>query len=285
METENKLPERTLEQMRESQERLSGKYNSLPTPTESELAYAKQLDDMRKSALDISIGGILNQYAEVNRKSRFKPYGIELDDAKKVLYAIVTRELETLGDKLVLDGNLSDVYHKLTRYFIGEADGKDDYDLKKGIYLYGDVGRGKTFMLDCLAKMCTAIELRFEIANRQFTSRNFAMVSVKEIAFEMAKKKSLDALEKYSKGNLLIDDLGNEKDFGDTHKVYGNEYDLIGEVITERYRFFKKHGAITHATSNLLPSEWKKAYGTRVEDRLYDMFNLVFLDGKSKRLL
>jgi DNA replication protein DnaC len=285
MEAENKQPERTLEQMRESQERYTGKFNSLTNPSESELAYAKQLEDMRKNASDSSISGILSQYSETNRKQRFRPYGIALDDAKKVMYAIIMRELETLGDKLALDGNAAEVYHKLARYFIGEFGELGDYDLKKGIYLYGDVGRGKTFLLECLSKMCSAIEIRFENANKPFTSRRFAMATVKEIVLEMARKKSVEALDKYSKGNLLIDDLGNEKDHGDTQKIYGNEYDTIGEVITQRYRYFKQHGAITHATSNLLPSEWKKAYGTRVEDRMYDMFNLVFLDGESKRRL
>lgn len=284
MQPEPQQPLRSLEEMRESANRFAEGKKSVREEvpaTEYEKAYANYLQKQNDLEKDISLNGILSEYTKGNKQHKFKPYGITLDDAKKVLWIIIKEELAKRDDVVVLDGNTADVLHNLTMYFIGL---EGEYELRKGIYLYGNVGRGKTFILECFQKLTTAIETRFHNAGKVFTARSFKIVQAKEMILEVSRKKSLEVLQKYEKGNLVIDDLGQDKDHGDTQKLWGNETDVVGDVITQRYINFNKMGAITHATSNLTCEEWKRAYGTRVESRMFDMFNIVGLSGEDKRL-
>lgn len=68
---------------------------------------------------------------------------------------------------------------------------------------------------------------------------------------------------------LIIDEIGTEpRPF--VH--FGTKYNVIADVLRERYDAFKFHGARTIVTTNLCFEELEEAYGDRVESRCWEMF-------------
>lgn len=74
-----------------------------------------------------------------------------------------------------------------------------------------------------------------------------------------------------------FDDLGVENNL----KFYGNECNVMAEILLSRYDLFISHGMLTHITTNLNSSEIEDLYGNRVRSRLRSMFNLISFSEQS----
>lgn len=154
-----------------------------------------------------------------------------------------------------------EILRKLFIYFIHDKETceKEGLDLKKGILLIGPVGCGKTSLMRV-----------FNFLTHDF--KKFITRPCREITTEFIQD-GFVVLNKYGKANKIycLDDLGVELSF----KKYGNECNVIAEVLLSRYDFMKANGKITHATTNLNADELEKMYGNRVRSRLREMFNLI----------
>lgn len=138
-------------------------------------------------------------------------------------------------------------------------------DLNKGILLSGPVGCGKTTLMN-LMKHITP------------TEHKFAVKPCRDISFEFIQD-GYEVIHRYSKGklyesnfrNYCFDDLGTENNL----KYFGNEYNVMAEIILSRYDLFISRKLQTHITTNLSASEIEKQYGNRVRSRLREMVNLI----------
>ena len=78
----------------------------------------------------------------------------------------------------------------------------------------------------------------------------------------------------------MIDDLGLEnKDVNH----YGNNINLLDEVLQARYELFQRYNIKTHCTTNLSSNNIIKMYAPRTVSRLREMFNIVILPGEDMR--
>jgi DNA replication protein DnaC len=144
-------------------------------------------------------------------------------------------------------------------------------DLSKGILLSGPVGCGKTTLMTLMR-------------NAAKQNNNFIMKTCRDISFEFIKE-GYQTIQKYSNGNnstseyrnYCFDDLGVETNL----KYYGNECNVMAEIILSRYDIFISKQVITHITSNLSATEIELAYGNRVRSRLREMLNLIAFDDNS----
>jgi len=84
-------------------------------------------------------------------------------------------------------------------------------------------------------------------------------------------------LYQYLPKNYCFDDLGVESSL----KYYGNECNVMAEVLLTRYDLFVAQNLVTHLTTNLSASEIEEAYGNRVRSRLREMFNLIAFNNDS----
>lgn len=98
------------------------------------------------------------------------------------------------------------------------------------------------------------------------------MKNTREIAAEFHKE-GYETIQKYGLRHkpICLDDLGVETNI----KHFGNECNMIGEILLHRYDLFVNQGIVTHATTNLNADELEDIYGKRVRSRLRSMFNLV----------
>jgi len=162
------------------------------------------------------------------------------------------------------------LYH-LYVYFTGEIDEADrlGIDLNKGILLAGPVGCGKTSILKVVNRMSGRDGL-------------YVVKSCRDIAYEFMKGGD-DAIQKYGRKSFdynnvsksyCFDDLGVENSV----KFYGNECNVMTDILLTRYDMFVSKGMKTLITTNLTSDEIEEFYGTRVRSRLREMCNLFSFD-------
>ena len=58
-------------------------------------------------------------------------------------------------------------------------------------------------------------------------------------------------------------------------KYFGNECNVMAEVILTRYDLFVSRKLITHITTNLAAGEIEKMYGNRLRSRIRELCNLI----------
>ena len=154
---------------------------------------------------------------------------------------------------------------------------KDEYTCKqenialgKGILLSGPVGCGKTSLMRLM---------------KYFINHQQAIYIVKpcrEVSFEFIKD-GYEIINRYSRNSFTrsgqteiprhfcFDDLGTENNL----KYFGNECNVMAEVLLSRYDLFVSRKLITHITTNLTASEIEKLYGNRVRSRMRELCNLI----------
>jgi hypothetical protein len=65
-------------------------------------------------------------------------------------------------------------------------------------------------------------------------------------------------------------------------KYYGNECNVMAEILLNRNDQYISRGTRSHLTTNLSASETETLYGNRVRSRMREMFNLMAFDKDSK---
>jgi len=147
--------------------------------------------------------------------------------------------------------------------------------LKKGIYLCGNVGSGKTTLMDILNKCNFPYpERRFGILQCRRVAASYLEHGPKGIEAHTIKAVEIRNDETKLK-HVCYDDLGAERQV----VYFGNHINVMEEVLQDRYAHFSKHGLLSHFTSNLTMDEVETMYSLRCASRLREMCNIVVLGG------
>jgi DNA replication protein DnaC len=149
----------------------------------------------------------------------------------------------------------------------------ENISLKKGLLVFGSYGTGKTTSFKIIQNLAKHYQVR---------ELWFPSISAQEVVdrFNMEKNKE-EVIRYYSKGTFLFDDLGSET-AGNNIYQYGKE-DVFVRILLNRYRNFENLGTKTHITTNLSQKQMEERYGKQLADRFVEMFNLLKLDGPSRR--
>jgi energy-coupling factor transporter ATP-binding protein EcfA2 len=187
---------------------------------------------------------------------------------------IERKGMELYGGRFRIIENDLQVVYKLISYFLKDEQVAFQYniDCDKGILLTGPVGCGKTSLLNIM-KFLAPVENKFSVK------------PCRDISFEFIND-GYEIIHRYSKGKLYqsepkiycFDDLGAENNL----KYFGNECNVMAEIILSRYDIFISKRIPTHITSNLSASEIETHYGLRVRSRLREMVNLISYDKTTK---
>jgi hypothetical protein len=70
---------------------------------------------------------------------------------------------------------------------------------------------------------------------------------------------------------ICFDDLGAESSL----KYFGNDCNVMAEILLTRYDLFVHRGMLSHITTNLSAREIEIFYGMRLRSRFREMFNVI----------
>lgn len=199
-----------------------------------------------------------------------KRFGQVMDytEARRLFWRVITRMVNGRHvDIFVVDQHNVKVIPDLVRYMIMDPD--STLPLHKGILLFGPIGTGKTLLMNALKTFADAASISY---------RQFAMTRAIDVANRM--RTNIEAMYAFEKGDFCFDDIGQEP----THIThFGDKIPVMEMLLAARYDSFTVGKNITHMTSNLHPNEIEARYGSRVFDRIKEMFTPVYLTGQSRR--
>lgn len=166
-------------------------------------------------------------------------------------------------------------------------------DLEKGIMVIGSYGIGKTSVFNTFHKMffnaykeniCVKLKDN-SYANIGDFKLNFGFHSSNEIVREYECIKSPEEKnifwQKYANGTRYFDDLTTEHQASNFGKI-----ELFKDILEERYYNKKRTFISVNYKGNSVEETLDflaEKYGERVYDRLFEMFNIIELKGKSFR--
>ncbi|MCD9017511.1 ATPase [Fulvivirgaceae bacterium QH1ED-6-2] len=146
-------------------------------------------------------------------------------------------------------------------------------NLEKGIALTGPIGCGKTTLMSLMRRV-------------PGPDYSFVLKATRDISFDF-QHEGYDIIHRYSRQSYdlrkgpktyCFDDLGSEQAL----KHFGNQCNVMAEIILSRYDRFVSEGMLTHITTNLSTDEIETMYGPRVRSRMREMFNLISFDDLHK---
>lgn len=195
-------------------------------------------------------------------------------DYTKVLQFIDQKGKEMYGSRFALCEEDKSILLRLAAYFLRDEElcKKQQIDLEKGIMLTGPIGCGKTTLMNLMRYLTGNV-------NR------YIMKSTRDVTFEFIQD-GYEVIHRYSRGklynteykNFCFDDLGTENNI----KYFGNECNVMAEILLSRYDLFVSKKLVTHITTNLSATELEQTYGNRLRSRLREMVNLVGFDKEVK---
>lgn len=195
-------------------------------------------------------------------------------DFTKCLSIIETKGKELYHPSFKVYAEDYEIIFKLLVYFLKDTDGAEKYNIsfRKGILLSGPVGCGKTSLMNILKLF-------------QKPEERFIHKTCRDVSFEFIQE-GYSIIQKYSKQSFkndipktyCFDDLGTENNL----KYYGNDCNVMSEILLSRYELFVSRRMITHLTTNLNSSEIEEIYGLRVRSRLREQFNLIAFGAEAK---
>lgn len=162
------------------------------------------------------------------------------------------------------------IIYKLIAYFLKDEPTcfQNNINLNKGILLSGPIGCGKTSIMNIM-KYLTPTEHKFFVKPCRDISFEFI-----QDGYQIIHKYSKGKLYEYEPKTICFDDLGTESNL----KYYGNECNVMAEILLSRYDVYIAKRIQTHITTNLSASEIETQYGNRVRSRMRQMLNLIAYD-------
>lgn len=131
---------------------------------------------------------------------------------------------------------------------------------KKGVFLVGGVGNGKTMAMEKIAEMFNIdFYHAIDIANFYKKHKEYPQPNM---IFTDRSKWGRD---------LIIDDMGAEKKIVD----YGERTEVLTDFLQKRYIAFKHKKAMTYISTNLSKQSFIKRYSDRVWSRIEEMCLVV----------
>lgn len=172
----------------------------------------------------------------------------------------------------VVDETNTEVIENLCHYFTN--DDKFKGDPNKGLLLFGGVGIGKTTLMQFFRRNQKA---SYRVISCREIESDFSSEGEKSVRNCSYNIKISENMFCQTEIGFCFDDLGTEANA----KHFGKDKNVMAEILLNRYDN-NIPSCYTHITTNMNTEELKTQYGTRVHDRMKEMFNIITFDKNAK---
>lgn len=199
-------------------------------------------------------------------------------DYNKVFEFLINKGRQDFGANFIILEEDKPIIKKVVAYFLKDkfTCNQEKILLHKGILLSGPVGCGKTSLMHLMKYFGNYQQAIYVIKPCREVSFEF----IKD-GYEVMNRYGRNSFSKSSQAEIprhyCFDDLGTENNL----KYFGNECNVIAEVLLTRYDLFISRKLITHITTNLAANEIEKMYGNRVRSRMRELCNLIAFPSNS----
>lgn len=183
---------------------------------------------------------------------------------------------ELYGDKFsIKDLKISNIYKQVYDKLVFGI----YHEMDKGFLITGSIGVGKSAMMKVIQRLFKDTQRRFKWVSGYELRDLSECMTIREIKALYGSNLKCD---------LYIDDIGISVEVN----RFGNNVNIISEIIMERYDLFVNSGYRTHLSSNVIATMIKNdkntptlenIYGLRVLDRIKEMCDLIIWNGESLR--
>ena len=206
--------------------------------------------------------------------------------------SIILDDLKDVGKNLTsnfhYDDELLRVYSILAMYFFQDPRFEEvspNFKLNKGILLRGNVGVGKTICLkvftDFLRRIKHPEHFIFHLTND--VVQDYMIGGEEKLlnhGLHSFRRSSSEVIDFNRPLTRCYDDLGMENK---VIKYYGNERNLMADILFKRYDLFISKGLKTIVSTNLKPEDIEEQYGYRIRSRMREMLNDIVIEGHDRR--
>lgn len=185
-------------------------------------------------------------------------------DSTKIAFL---NKLKAICPDFVVDDANRQVISNIFQWCLRNRNG--EYDPMQGLWIYGDVGTGKSTLMKAILEFIRENWLR-----DSGESINPAWISVPMFCGEYATK----GFSVFDEIPVGLDEVGTE--YVPTNHV-GNKVNVVSQIISTIYD--NNYYIPRIVTTNLSMKEVYDKYGSRTFDRIGQIFNIVELAGVSRR--
>lgn len=268
---EKEFTSKSLEELRADQAKNDERKHERRPMNERERAYWQRIRSESEQRYELSMEQALAGIQKTSRRADRKPICTP-KQAKRLVFAALEEMANRYDFKLVVTDGMKEILPELCNYFTSNS---SRLDSRKGIYLWGPVGCGKTTIIKAF---------QLVLLSMKASKLRFKINSCYEIYSEIIGSEKID-LGRFYSDDRCFDDIGYNPP---QLKHFGNSVAPMEMILSHRYRKYQEQGQLTHCTSNL-PFEKKggldlaNRYDNRLKSRLHQMFNFVLLKGPDLR--
>ena len=207
-----------------------------------------------------------NQIVE-QKKADIKEVYISPEEAMQIWRDTITAKIKKKKERdpsfvFIWDESFKEAYKKIAdRYIIGGE--------LKGLWICGNVGCGKSFMMDCFSQ--------FTKTMHSIDPENYKEVILSDVGrFYDGETFGLDDL---IAGNRILDDIAKATDF----QSYGKWQEPLAKVLWNRHLHWERSGKVTHAVSNVTLDYYINKLTENGAERLADRVRQMFKELRIKK--
>lgn len=204
-----------------------------------------------------------------NDMENTKPYP-RIDIAAYKRWFMYVAKQVTKGSFQIDDRN-RDLVNDLFLYFHFQ---KGRLDLRKGLWLEGPVGTGKSTLMQVFSQYLKSLQMGFRVYICSQVTTDYSLTGDLSRYLDNAGWSSSGPVP------MCFDELGREPL---PAKYYGTELNVMQHILHIRYSYWQTTGLRTFVTTNANGNDIERLYGDFIRDRRKEMFNIIPVTGDSRR--
>lgn len=204
-----------------------------------------------------------------NDMENTKPYP-RIDIAAYKRWFMYVAKQVTKGAFQIDDRN-RDLVNDLFLYFHFQ---KGRLDLRKGLWLEGPVGTGKSTLMQVFSQYLKSLQMGFRVYICSQVTTDYSLTGDLSRYLDNAGWSSSGPVP------MCFDELGREPL---PAKYYGTELNVMQHILHIRYSYWQTTGLRTFVTTNANGNDIERLYGDFIRDRRKEMFNIIPVTGDSRR--